>query len=725
MGFLKKKSFLVGAAYYIAVSLGNIFFSTPLFRTLGFEYSGIVSIFASIHLLYHCSWAARKLSGNDSLTILKKIWAEIFFLINIPFLVSIISAIFIPNCSLLDGIIFYIEIVYPTTLIALLCGVRFFGTTPKSELRRNIYIGLFWIITLIVSLLPGYFSARIYNYGWQYGYFPGFVWDEAMELSSGYWLSRTLEVAIIIISIIYSRQVYKEGNSSQMNIQKIIRMWQYWLLVAGSIIFGVTFFYQCSDISLQNFLWKEVAIGPITVHCRYTGFTEDELVLTKYNIKKYVEEIDSVYNIKINPGIDVYIFPNSDDLYEYVGTREASITKPWKNDIYITKPNLQSLKHELVHALLTGYGSFPFAISWSTGLTEGAAVAIEDDYDGIRNCDEMSARILQMKLAKGVTDIMQPSGFLSSASAQSYELSGSFSKYLLQSYGAEKYLRLYQETDFEEIYSKPLSQLEADWKISLEKNQTTMDHYDSLRTLYYFKRTSILREPCLRRIGKLLKHADEAFKEKDYKLADSLYAVIERESGRLKAIRGRVLSQLHLNNPQGALAILDTTASASEPNNLPALRLLRGDVIILATGDINKALVEWDEAMKLELGESYFLGAFMRRYFLGETNNVSGVQKILRDLYGLEEVKDKYALVFGVDSSQYDPEFYKARLFLYVSYIEKTGRLREAYQIWGKGYRTQVSYTYHQGELFDKLMERKYSHYKEVFNLRDSSIRSE
>ena len=116
----------------------------------------------------------------------------------------------------------------------------------------------------------------------------------------------------------------------------------------------------------------------------------------------------------------------------------------------------------------------------------------------------------------------------------------------------------------------------------------------------------------------------------------------------------------------------------------------------------------------------------MRRYFLAATNNISGVQKILRDLYGLEEVKNKYSLVFSTDFSLHDPAFYEARLFLYVSYIEKTGRLAEAYRIWVNGSdKTYIPYRSHQEELFNKLMEQKYAHYKEVFNLSDSLLRSQ
>ncbi|MFI5264854.1 MAG: hypothetical protein ACHQM6_10090, partial [Candidatus Kapaibacterium sp.] len=160
-----------------------------------------------------------------------------------------------------DGVIFYIEIVYPTALIAVLCGIRFFGAKEKSLRRRNISIAVFWIVTLLISLLPGYFSAKIYTYGWQYGYFPGFVWDEAMELSSGYWISRILEIAIILAGIPYESLIRKEGWNHRRNLPAIMRKWQYWMMITVVVIFGVTYEIQLGDTSLQGYLHQVISIG--------------------------------------------------------------------------------------------------------------------------------------------------------------------------------------------------------------------------------------------------------------------------------------------------------------------------------------------------------------------------------------------------------------------------------------------------------------------------------
>ncbi len=725
MAFSKRSSFLLGAGYYLVVSLAIILFASPLFRSLGFEYSGLISLAVSIHILYFSTHQSGLKKREGYLSILKSLWLPIFVLCNIPLIVSAVSSLFIPNCSLADGLIFYIEIVYPTTLIAMLCGILV-GNTERSRLRMNIYLAVFWISTFILSLLPGYFSAKIYTYGWQYGYFPGLVWDEAMELTSGYWWSRVIEVFLIIKWLIHDQKFIKEGGhrsraENKLAITKMFYSWQFWLMILSSTIFGELYSSQCSDSSLERFLPNTENIGAVLIHYCAASLQDDELTLIKYDVKNYVNEIDSIYQIKNPSEVDIYIFPNIDDLYKYVGTREASITKPWKRSIYIAKQNLQSLKHELAHALLSDYGSFPFDMSWSTGLTEGSAVAIEDNYDGIHSAEELSAQVLQMNFANGISNVMQPSGFLSSAPSTSYVLSGSFSKYIISQFGAEKFLKVYKERDFNDVYRVSLSELESDWKNQLKKIETPMDHYDSLRTIYYFKRTSILRQPCLRRIGKLIKNADEAFKIKGYKHADSLYAEVIKESGRLKAIRGRVLCQLHLNNPNAALAILDTTASAREINNLSALRMLRGDVTVLATGDISKAKVEWQEAMRLELGENSFLASFMRLYFLGSTDNILGIQKILRDLYGINEIKDKYELVFEVNpKSSEDKAFYIARLYLYTSYVERTGRLAEAYKIWSDGLKDignisrekSEALTMVSGEdLFLRLIRKRYSGY--------------
>lgn len=146
--------------------------------------------------------------------------------------------------------------------------------------------------------------------------------------------------------------------------------------------------------------------------------------------------------------------------------------------------------------------------------------------------------------------------------------------------------------------------------------QIPMDKYDSLRTRFYFDRSSIINEPCLRRIGRMMNQANEYFADSMYKDADALYDEVLQETDRLDAIRGRVMSHLRMNNPKGALTILDTLSAANTERNRAALHTLRGDCILLATGDTARAKLEWAEAMRLELSEKSVTSAYIRYHYL-------------------------------------------------------------------------------------------------------------
>ncbi|MEP7234439.1 MAG: hypothetical protein ABI778_04000 [Ignavibacteriota bacterium] len=727
MTFLSKPSFLFGVAYYVVISLMLILFASPLFAGLGFEYSGFIALAASLHLLFYTATQSASMHFESAMKALNSLLAPVLCLISVPLLISMIAAIFVPNCSLGDGVLFYLEIVIPTALVATLCGVRF-GNAGKSRRRTLVVLALFWTCTLLISLLPGYFSSKIYTYGWQYGYFPGLVWDEVLELHPEYWISRAVEMAAIISWIFYDER-FRKNDTAKKKFSKLFFTPQYWALTICVSAFGIYYFIQYSNIFLTRELNLRIkASEVIYLHLAKGTLRDEELKYYCSELRSDLQTIDSSFGISSQKRIDIYIFSSPSELYRFVGTREASITKPWQRSIFITKQNLHSLGHELAHAILSEYGSKPFDMSWSTGLTEGAAVSIEVNYDGIHSTEELASNILRLHLANGVENIMGVSGFLNSAPSVSYVLSGSFSKYLREQYGGAKFLTLYNERDFEMAYAKPIPVLEAEWRSSLPIKTAKMDHYDSLRTRFYFERTSILRQPCLRRIGKLMQEADRAFDLKNYILADSLYAKVIAESGRIGAIRGRIRSQLMLGRPVAALAILDTTAAAGEAKNLTALHLLRGDVIILAGGALEAAHHDWSEAMRLKLNDASFEAAFIRSYFFEGTNNLNGVRKLLQEFYGIEEVKSKYDLLFSIEPVESDDHAaYSGRLYLYCSYFERAGQLSDAVKIWTDGIRDLENIRSKdpgfEEELFEKLVTMRYKKYQEALSVGESESR--
>lgn len=638
-----RRSFIFGVLYYTLIPLAVILFASPLFAVIGFEFATIISLAMSIHLLFYTAEKTAVLPKGEFTQALKNIYLPAVIFTIIPFCVGIVNGLITNQCDLLLGMLMYIQGVIPTTIITVLFGIHF-GWMKQKPVTRRVWVSAFWIITFLISLIPGYLNPQIFTYGWQYGFFPGFIWDAAMELQSAYWWSRLFVLLFAVSFLIEDYQLIKAGAitwKERVQVRKV-NFWRSGILINAPIFICMLLLSQIgitrSHDHIKQELIKTIDVkGSVIIHCTDSTFTKDELSLLQYKCSLYCDSIRSFFHITEKRLTHLYIYPSNEEMKKFVGTASASIAKPWMNELHISKDNLGSLKHELVHTLLSTYGNFPFDISWSTGLTEGAAVAMEESYDGIRNCDEYAARIVQLGLAKGVKEIMSFTGFVAQASGKSYTLAGSFSKYLIQHYGSEKFLSLYNTREYESIYGKPVDVLEREWIASLQPLQTPMNRYDSLRVRFYFDRTSILNEPCLRKIGRMMKEAGELFAQKRYKEADEIYDDVAHETDRLDAIRGRVFCQLRMNDPEAALAVLDTLSAAKTEQNSAALQNLRGDCIFLATGDTSRARAEWMKAMDLELSEASVINGYIRYYFLSRISPEIG-RKYLTILYSDDRV---------------------------------------------------------------------------------------
>jgi hypothetical protein len=291
-----------------------------------------------------------------------------------------------------------------------------------------------------------------------------------------------------------------------------------------------------------------------------------------------------------------------------VGTRAASIAKPWLGEVHIMKRALPSLKHELAHVVLRSIGNFPFYASWSTGLTEGAAVAMESPDGALFTNDELAAQLLKSGMARGVSGVMQFTGFASENSFKSYTLAGSFVRYLLGEYGARRFREVYGSLDYKHVYGKPLEALERQWVESLRLSGVSLDSNDRLRLQALFGTPSILQTPCVRRLGRLEHIATRAFENENFGDAyrASLGAYLEGggSSDAWSAARALVM----LGRLEDARALLDTAQVADKPL---ALGIAMADLDWMA-GDTSKARPLYEYAKARRLGASSFFTAYDR-----------------------------------------------------------------------------------------------------------------
>jgi hypothetical protein len=598
---------LILAAILSVVSALVIVLATPLFAVLGFEYSTLMALVLSLV----CGIAAAKRQRTEMTQWLEiqRILLQCLTLASVPFVVSVISLAWLSNCSFLDGLIFYLEIAYPSAILGGLFGLAFSWLAKKRSKAVFLFI-VFWIVTLFLSFLPGYFNPQLFTFGWQYGFFPGIVWDESLELTNAYLAFRIENIIWVIFAV---------SLAYEMRIPRRPKMW---FVIPGVIALTLFGFHDelhitTSHDAVHSSLTKIMKLAPnCAIYYAPGSLTQDELDKINRDVQWFFHDIERRFSLHPpSEPISIYIYPSSDVMFSLIGTRTASISKPWLGELHIAKENLESLKHELTHVLLQQKGVFPFYVSWSTGLTEGAAMSVEPEYDGIYTLDEHAARILQMHYASGVEEVMSFSGFAANASQKSYVLAGSFSRYLLSTYGSAPFDQVYASLDWQREYGKPLDSLEAEWKRWLAPMMTPMDAGDSARFRYYYDRASIIFNPCLRRIGKLQREGSKAFQEHRYADASRLFHDAIQEGAGISALFTAEGALIRIGNWRGAMALLDTTRSPVIEKQKVALDLQRANLHVIA-GDTLLADTLYNNAESLKLNNQRFLLSYASHVLL-------------------------------------------------------------------------------------------------------------
>jgi hypothetical protein len=510
----------------------------------------------------------------------------------VPIIISTCSLPFLSNCAYGDGVLFYLEVALPTTILAVAFGTAI-GWLTRSKRAAVLLFIAFWLVSFIISLLPGYIFPQLFTYGWQYGFFPGLVWDEYITLGAGYkWhLLEWVSLAVIML------QLAPKRNKA--------------IAIGAFVLYVMLLFTRdehrivTTHAQLREQLSATIKVDSNTsIHYRAASLTAAEAELLRRNTQWYLYDIRQRLALRDSTEkITIYLYPSTESLYQYVGTRNASIAKPWLSELHIAKENLGSLKHELVHVLLREWGSFPFNASWSTAITEGVAMALEPTYDGLHTLDEHSSAIIHMKLADGVRNVMGFAGFASQATTSSYVLSGSFVSYLLWKYGPEKLSNVYRTLDFKAAYGLDLRSLEQRWLNVITPIKAKMDHSDSLRTRFYFDRASILFTPCLRRMGKLEYEARIAMQAKDYETAKSRFLAVYNESGRISALRGALTAAKYLDD-YSVIPLLKKKSIAEHPQRA-SLFMLRAEL---------SDTLYYDSLIDLQLSDQNLLIAYARKY---------------------------------------------------------------------------------------------------------------
>jgi tetratricopeptide (TPR) repeat protein len=370
---------------------------------------------------------------------------------------------------------------------------------------------LLYILVLFHIPLVTFFRPQIFAFNPILGFFPGFTYDESLQVTQRLLIYRLGTLAVsggMIAAVSWMWQIRlnrKEPASvsdSSIPFLEIVLLAFFIPMVLMTLMFSDRFGFSSSE----QFIRQKLVGNYKTAHFEIiypAGSVKHERIEQLGRLHEYYySTLTHVLNIQFQKPLTSFLYFSPEEKGRLIGAGRTDIAKPWLHQIHLNLSDVEAgLKHEMAHVLASDFGWSPFKISRNSGIVEGFAVAVGDN----TWYDEPLDRAASLVYAAGINPDMESlfsfSGFIKVNSGTSYVLAGSFCKFLIDSYGIEKFKNLYRSGDFLLTYNRPLPSLLSDWRTIIRGQQLTLQ--DSVKAKYFFRRPSIFGKECARVIANI------------------------------------------------------------------------------------------------------------------------------------------------------------------------------------------------------------------------------
>ena len=150
-----------------------------------------------------------------------------------------------------------------------------------------------------------------------------------------------------------------------------------------------------------------------------------------------------------------------------------------------------SLRHELVHALLSADAFYGLGFHPNIAFTEGIAVALAPSMTNL-SLDQSVRSLLEQKKLGNMEHIFSPLFWLES-SRRAYRAAGSFINYLIRQHGVQPIISLYNGENWEKLFPKSQQETIKEWQEYLNSlPQVENDKFSEA----VFRYPGLLRDQC-------------------------------------------------------------------------------------------------------------------------------------------------------------------------------------------------------------------------------------
>jgi len=495
--FLSKK-YLISLILVFIFSVILCFF--PLIGVLGFDYSVFSSIFLSFISLFISAEAINdtlnKSYSNINVTdLLAKLFLLNFVLLIINFSVGMISSLINNDCSIDSGVIFYLLIPFVTVVYSTALG----SLTGSVFRNKGFIIGsLILIITIIYSLYELYYQHHIFFFNPIIGYFPGSVYDKYVPITSTLIIYRLIifSWALTYFTFVNIFHNYKKGLVSLSSL--VLLIFLILLLVFAYNKDEAIGIRYSRDYIQNNVLTKTYETEHFFIHYDPASKSAENIELIAKDHEWRYSEVSDYLDVYVSKKINSYIYPDAESRKKYFGSLHATIANPIHQEIHqvFSSYPINELRHELVHIISSEFGSKTLKISPKKGLIEGLAVAVDWPINGMTKHQFAKTLVTNGGVNGDLKDFLGYS-FWYYPQSISYTLMGSYSRYLIDSFGVDNFKEYYKTGDTD-VYDKTEDELIASWILYLN-NEIELPEDANKFSEYKFSEKSVFEDVCPRK----------------------------------------------------------------------------------------------------------------------------------------------------------------------------------------------------------------------------------
>ncbi|MDE0016268.1 MAG: hypothetical protein OXU51_08785 [Candidatus Poribacteria bacterium] len=576
----------------LALILANV----PLFNILAFEFCAVLALgisFAGAHVTLTAVQQMKRhpdaLRGSPRQIVTRCFWTALIFnlgLLVLPVGIILLNALRVKNCNFGEGFIFFFLLSVISCVYATAAGTLFGFWIKRRWLAYLAYIG-FLLLTCVPVVINLIFHPPVFAYHATFGYFPGPIYDFVIPITSTLLIARAETLLWVLLFLGLTVNLCEINRHTdlmpQLRWRKLFssftkRVWLYLLVVC---LLGFQFYTGALGIRPTR---SDIAqkLGGFRETEHFEIFYAREL---ETEIENIVEDCEFQYaqlsayldpeGAELSRKVRAYIYASPEQKKQLIGAGSTSVEDPFGHGFHIHAQGFPHpvLKHELAHVLTVPWS--PLKVSLKIGLHEGIAVAA-DWSEGKLTAHQWAKAMREMEIAPPLSAIMGI-GFWGHAGSRSYLLAGSFVRFLVDTYGIEKFKGVFSTGNFVKHYGKELQSLETEWIDFLAG--VPLRDADINYTAYRLKRRSAFEQVCTHEMAALRDTAWQAYYRKDFVTAvETFRTMLSDEPDNLSTLRGLMYSAYRMQDYEKALSLANRIASTEDTRFSPEALLLIGDI---------------------------------------------------------------------------------------------------------------------------------------------------